>query len=103
MTNREYFKSQLGFSPDKDFITASLIDAGLSELGVYIIANKISLKTAALSALNLLLTTPNVTQGSGETANSITYDRTAVLQRIRILEDELGLGLRPTIKGVQVW
>ena len=105
MTNTEYIKAQVGFSTsDANVFEAALLDAGVVGTDTYAVRNMLLLKTAAISVLYLILSTPDTASGTGETANSIKYDRDAILKRIAVLEGETGAAtLRPTIKGVSAW
>lgn len=104
MTNREYIEAQIGFSPaSTNTVEAALIDAGVTGSDTYSNAVMFTLKTAAISVLYSLLSTPDTTQGQGETANSIKYDRTAILKRIGVLEAETSGIIMPTIKAVSRW
>ena len=104
MTNQEYFISQLGFAPTAGLVESSLTDAGLTGSSAYDVANKIALKTAILSALHVLLSVADTTQGFQETVNSIKYDRNAILKRIGILDKELGVSeALPIITSRVVW
>lgn len=105
MTNQEYFLAQLGFAPgDKNLIESSLTDQGLVSSAVYDVANMKIVKTGVLNALYILLSTADVSQGTGETVNSFKYDRNAILKRIGLLETELGVTADiPVIKGISPW
>ena len=104
MTNEQYFISMLGFAPSAEAVEAALTDAEISGSGTYVIANSLVLKKAAVGALYLLLSTPDVEQGTGETVNKIKYDRNAILKRIALLEEEVGtIKAKPTIKGIHPW
>lgn len=104
MTNEKYFKAQLGFAASADLVEAAITDAGLTVQGTYEVANSLALKNAVLSSLKILLSTPDTVQGTGETENSIKYDRNAILARIKDLEEELLPDfLEPTITAPIVW
>lgn len=103
MTNKEYFISQLGYTPTILIIEGLLLNAGFTGTDIYVAENATGMKYAILEGLKHLLSTPDITQGTGETSNSIKYDRNAILQRIRDLEGELGITSKPTIKGINVW
>lgn len=104
MTNEKYFKALLGYAPSADEVEGALTDAGITGSDTYVVANSVALKTAAISSMQRLLSTPDTTSGSGETQNAIKFDRTAVLQRIRLLQDELEVVVSgPTIKRVSKW
>lgn len=103
MTNKAYFISLLGYAPSADAVEGALTDAGITADGNYTTANTVALKTAAVSTLQSLLTTPDITQGTGETTFATKYDRSAILKRIAMLEDQLGISAKPTIKGIQPW
>lgn len=104
MTNKEYFISQLGFAASANIVEAALTDYDIIENETYNSSNKEKLKQAILQALKVLLSTPNTTQQSGETLNSLTYDRNAILERIKQIENELGITVnKPQIKSVNVW
>ena len=103
MTNQERLISLLGFTPPANSCEAELLDAGISPTGVYTVDNSVPLKTIAVQLMKMLLTT-------ADTSNStvgfhIIYDRKAVLERIKLLEIELGIfnDSVPTIKGKQPW
>jgi hypothetical protein len=80
MTNAQYFSQQLGFAPTSNMVEAAMIDNDLTGSDTYVKANMLVLKTAALAALEILLSTPDVWQGTGETQNKVTYDREAILK-----------------------
>lgn len=104
MTNREYIEAQLGFTTSNtNVVEAALIDAGVTGSDTYTNASMISLKTAAISVLYSILSTPDIATGQGETANSIKYDRDAILKRIGVLEAETSGVIMPTIKAVSRW
>lgn len=54
--------------------------------------------------LQLLLSTADTTQGTGETAFAVKYDRAAIEKRIQLLNEDLGLtdGI-PTIDSKKAW
>jgi hypothetical protein len=78
LTNKDYLQAQLGFTPSN----SNVIDAALADISV---------------------TGSDVVQGTGETTNSIKYDREAVLKRIAMLEKELGISKASTIQAKHVW
>jgi hypothetical protein len=101
MTNKDYFISLLGFAPSADAVEAALTDANIVAASTYTSGNSIVLKTAAVETLQLLLSTPDTSSGTGETANSITYDRQAILERIKLLQQQLGKGSR--LRARNIW
>lgn len=103
MTNKEYLSAQLGFAPSGNTLDAALLDAGITGSDTYSPANKDPLKKSAIQVLKVLLSTADVTQGTGETANSIKYDRNAILKRISDLEEETNTKSDRTIKAVHPW
>lgn len=104
MTNKAYYISLLGFAPSADQVEGAITDAGLVADDTYVVANSVALKTAAVTALEMLLSTPDLTQGTGETSFATKYDRDAIMKRIALLQQQLGIttGL-PTIIGRRVW
>lgn len=104
MTNKEYLTAQLGFAASANAVEAALTDVGITGTSTYTVAASTSIKTAAIAVLKTLLSTADVTQGVGETANAIKYDRNAILKRIAMLEGELGINnSKPTIRGRSPW
>lgn len=105
MTNKEYLASLLGFAPSNpNSIEAALIDAGINGADTYVAGNSVTLKIAAIQVLKILLSTADITKGTGETAFLHKYDRDAILKRIAQLEDEVGITVgRPAITGRSPW
>jgi len=103
MTNKERLISLLGFAPPVNSAEGALLDAGISETGLYDGSNKDQLKTIAIELMQLLLTTADTENTT--TGFQVKYDRGSILKRIKALQDELGItsALTPTIKGVRVW
>lgn len=93
LTNKKYFESLLGYAPSADEVEGALTDVDINGDSLYNRTNSNTLKTAALSSLKRLLSTPDISQGTGETTNQIKYDRNAILRRISQLEEEIGLVL----------
>ncbi len=91
LTNRKYYESLLGYAPSADEVEGALIDVDIDGTLTYDKTNSIALKKAALSSLRRLLSTPDISQGTGETTNQIKYDREAIWKRIHQLEEEVEL------------
>lgn len=100
MTNKERLISLLGFALDTNAIDGALTDAGITGSDTYTADDSVGLKTLAISIMELLLTTPDTTNENGY---AIKYDRDAVLRRIGILQEELGLAAGPVITAPKVW
>jgi hypothetical protein len=103
MTNKERLISLLGNAPaDPNTIDGALIDADVIGSDLYSIANKVSVRSAAIYVLEMLLSTPDT--GNSDPAFSIKYDRVAIKKRIDDLKAETdeSVGL-PTIRGLNVW
>jgi hypothetical protein len=103
MTNKERLAALLGFTPaNVNTLDAELLDAGIAGSDTYTKSNSIPLKTIALSIINILLSTADVSNTDGM---AVKYDRDAVLKRAARLEDELGLSQkdRPTITAKSIW
>lgn len=104
MTNKERLLSLIGFAPsDDNALEGTLLDSGIDGSAAYIISNSVPVKRCAIEVMELLLTTANtsdVTPGF-----SITYDRNAVLARIKLLKQEIGVvdDSLPVITGLNVW
>jgi hypothetical protein len=98
MTNRERLIALLGFSPNKDAVTAVLIDSGIADSGDYVPASLVALKKCAIPLMQLLLTTPDMTN---ETGFVIRYDREALLKVLAQYKADVGIveGIA-TIKNV---
>lgn len=105
MTNQDYLLSQLGFAPgNNNTLLGAMIDQGIVATDAYVVSNMNTLKMAAVSIIKILLTTPDTTDGSNETAFAIKYDRTAVMARLKMLELDLGLtDAIPTVTGRSPW
>jgi hypothetical protein len=107
MTNKDRLISFLGFAPPNESIDGELIDAGIDGSDDYDISLKDGLKLMAIRILQLILTTADVSDGNAAAGfvHSIKFDRVAVLARIKLLENELGIdaGTLPTIRGLQIW
>lgn len=104
MTNRERLISLLGFAPDKNSVDGALIDADITGADNYTGSNSDELKTLAISILELLLSTPDITNTDGSGfVHATKYDRTAILKRIDLLKEELGLFAGPVITAPKVW
>lgn len=87
MTNRDRLISLLGFTPAKDSIDGTLLEAGIVGGATYDGSNKVSLKRCAIELMELLLTTPNQTNDVGMV---ITYDRGAVEKLIARYKVDIG-------------
>lgn len=93
MTNKDRVLSLIGFAPSNDnAIDGELLDLGISGTTVYDATQAVSVKTAAIRVMELLLTTADtITENGTGFANRIKFDRNAVLARINQLKNELGL------------
>lgn len=103
MTNKDYLISLLGYTPTVLMLEGLLLNQGLTGNIVYVETDYLKMKRALHQGLLLLLSTPDIQQGNGETSNSIKYDRKMIHERILMLEKELGIYRNPTIKGKQPW
>jgi len=103
MTNKDRLISLLGFSPANNHaIDGALTDAGIDGSEVYDGGNIVQLKNAAIEIMELLLSTPDVSNTEGQ---AIKYDRNAVLARIKQYKTDLGIIVeeRATITAKQPW
>ncbi len=89
MTNRERLISFVGFAPQPDAVDGALIDAGIDGTATYTAAQSIPLKTQSIALMELLLTTANTNDGAS--VFGVSYDRNAVLARIKMYKQELGI------------
>lgn len=104
MTNKERLLSLLGFTPsDVNSLEGTLLDNGITGAGTYDSSLSIPIKRCAIEVMELLLTTANISDSTP--GFSVTYDRNAVLQRMKLLKQEIGLvdETLPTITGKNVW
>lgn len=104
MTNKDRVESLIGFKPGNDnAIMGALADRGLTTTDIYDPANGILVKRATIEVMNILLTTANTSDGADSW--SVTYDRNAVLARIKSLSGEIGDtdGTLPVIRAVHRW
>jgi hypothetical protein len=88
VTNKERLISLLGFSADNNAVEGALLDAGIEPGDSYVAESSLITKGAAIEVLKILLSTPDTTM---ENANSVRYDRNAILKRIAQLEYEIGI------------
>lgn len=103
MTNKQRLISLLGFVPSNDnSVEGELLDAGINGASAYDPADSVAIKKAAIKVMEQLLTTADT---QNENMYKITFDRTAVLARIKQLKGELGISDEslPTITGKCVW
>ncbi len=96
MTNKERLISLLGFEPPKNAAEAAMIDAGITEAATYTAPALVSVKTAAIEVMKVILTTADTTNSL--TGFSQKYDRDAIRKRISELEEELLITIGPSIK-----
>lgn len=102
MTNLERLISFLGFSPSENAAEGALMDLNVDKDAVYVTANLVQIKTAALEVMKVLITTADF--GNAMTGAQTKYDRQSIIARIKALENELGLTASgPTIRAVNVW
>lgn len=103
MTNRERLISLLGFEPsNSNTIDGSLLDFGITSSETYAASNIIPIKKAAISVLEILLSTADT---KNENGYEIKYDRDAIEKRLQALKNEVGLSEidKPTVIGKSVW
>lgn len=106
MTNRERLISLLGFSPSNvnNLMDGALVDAEIDGTDTYVLDNSVGIKTALLSILKIIYSTPDVTTStSGITTSSLKYDRQNLWKRISDLETELGLTEGPKVTFIRPW
>lgn len=103
MTNKERLISLAGTDPANGALEGALMDAGINGSGAYDSSLSIPLKKCAVQVLQLLLTSPDTTTQDG--MNIEKYDRQAVMNRIKLLQDEINGDqiAVPTIRGRSVW
>jgi len=101
MTNKERLLAMLGFQPEVNAAEAVLIDNSLVAADTYVTASLSSIRLAAISLLETLLSTPNTS--NSVTGYSVTYDRAAIERRLNNLKTEAGLITGPTINVVNKW
>ncbi len=90
MTNQDRLLSLLGFAPSEtNSLTGAMLDRGIVGSETYDSSKITQLKQCAIEVMELLLTTANTSDVTPGFA--ITYDRNAVLNRIKLLKEELGL------------
>lgn len=103
MTIKERLIALVGFQPANDnAIEGELVDAGLIGSDVYGASQAVTVKTAAIKLMELLLTTADT---KNENGYSIVFDRKAVQDRIDQLKGELGLvdDSLPVVNGRSCW
>lgn len=104
MTNKERLISLIGFAAKDDAIEGELIDQGVTGSDSYNGSKLTELKTGALNLLKLIISTPDVEDDNGTGFTTSTkFDRSAVLERIKQLEDELGLSVGSSIEAKPMW
>jgi len=101
MTNKERLLAFLGFQPEANAAEAVLADVELLPTDTYQTSNLSKVRLAAISLIETLLTTPNVSNST--TGYSVSYDRSAIERRLSILKMDAGLISGPTIKAVNKW
>jgi hypothetical protein len=102
MTNKERVEALIGFSPNSDnSVYAALLDRGLNADDQYDPLNSVTVKRATIEVMYILLTTANTSDSAS--SFSVTYDRNAILERIKALTDEIGDPTGPTIRRVTKW
>lgn len=99
MTNRERLQALLGFLPEQKAAKAALLDEGLEVNDNYEKANLPTVRKAAITVLETLLSTPDT--GSSMTGWTAKYDRAAIQARLKALRAEGGSGA--TIRAVNLW
>lgn len=103
MNNRERLISLLGFEPsNSNAVEGSLLDFGITGSETYTASNIIPIKKAAISVLEILLSTADT---KNENGYEIKYDRDAIKKRLQALKKEVGLSEidKPTVTGKSVW
>lgn len=103
MTNLDRLKSLLGFAPPDNSAEGALLDAGINPVTVYDPLSSIDIKKVAIQVMEVILTTADIT--NGQVGFSTKYDRNAILARIKMIKEELGIvdETVPTIRGIHVW
>jgi hypothetical protein len=100
MTVKEAVISELGFTPgNTNTIDKAIADNGLTGTVAYSSSShNTSVLKSVLQVCRLLYSTPDVTtSNAGIVTSSIKYDRAYLKERIKQLEDELGLTPASTI------
>jgi hypothetical protein len=103
VTNKERVISLLGFAPANDnAIEGALIDLGIDGALTYDALNTVLIKKAAIQVMQLLLTTADT---HNENDYRITFDRDAVIARIKLLKGEIGEidESQPFVTSRSVW
>jgi hypothetical protein len=104
MTNRDRLLSLLGFAPaDRNAADGALIDAGIDGTALYTADMIIPIKKCAIEVLQILLSSANTS--NSVTSFTVTYDRNAVLTRIKELKADCGIvdAEGPVINAPAVW
>lgn len=101
MTNKEALMAVVGFEVSDDAIDKSLVDAGIKGAEEYTTNDAEDIDLCAIDLLQLLLSVPNVSEGG----YSISYDRTAIKDRLNFLSGKHGLmnPSSPFITSKSIW
>lgn len=96
MTNKEALVAVVQVSVADNVLLKALLDQNIPSTDTYASANASSIDLAAISVLEGLLSTPNVSEGG----YSVSYDRAAIEGRIKALYQKNGLSApgKPSVR-----
>lgn len=94
MTNKEALQAVIVEKASDNLLDKALLDQSITGAAAYTASDASKIDLAAIDVLQSLLSVPNVSEGG----YSVSYDRTAILNRIEMLRAKTNTTLRPVIR-----
>lgn len=110
MTNKERLIALLGFQAEPNAIEAALLDNDVNGSATYVKANLDGIKKAAISLMEVLLSTPDTS--NSHSGFNVNYDRDSIEERLKVFRAQTGtrpspsnppVFTNPKVRGVSPW